>query len=290
MLDKGIKEEDLCFYTQNASGGVNFDKTRIPIESEVDANNMLTGFKGQKFNGNVYQTSITQKTTFEVHNNGRFPANILVSDNSLDCGKDIKAGSDVKRSNRKTSAFVNHPIDSYGFQDSGDLSRYFSLDAWTKKHYPELYKLSKKTLELQEDAEKISPFLFTSKPSQAEKNLGLEEFDKKNKYDRNCKSDSWHNTNHNNLNLMQNTHVCVKPLALFNYLITMFTHENDIVVDPFCGSGATCISSVLTNRKYIGIDINQEYVDIAKARIEYWKQENDGESKEENNNQPTLFD
>ena len=33
LLDKGIKEEDLCFYTKNASGGVNFDKTRIPIEN-----------------------------------------------------------------------------------------------------------------------------------------------------------------------------------------------------------------------------------------------------------------
>ena len=288
LLDKGIKEEDLCFYTKNASGGVNFDKTRIPV------NDTKNGFRPHSANkqypvANVFAGG---KIT-EQHQQGRFPANILVSDNSLDVFRDFKSGGGDKSSTQDTifTYASRNKIENKIFeQDSGDLSRYFSLDAWTKKHHQELYKLSKKTLELQEDAEKISPFLFTSKPSQTEKNLGLEEFDKKNKYDRNCKSDSWHNTNHNNLNLMQNTHVCVKPLALFNYLITMFTHENDIVVDPFCGSGATCISSVLTNRKYIGIDINQEYVDIAKARIEYWKKEKEGESKEENNNQPTLFD
>ena len=295
LLDKGIKEEDLCFYTKNTSGGVNFDKTRIPIEN-LESENGWSG--SQAKSATVFGNF--DNCNRNPNNNGRFPANILASDNSLDCGKNIKSSEtkyNFDKSNHKGNTILKNTYKSgCHHQDSGDLSRYFSLDAWTKKHHSELYKLSKKTLELQEDADKISPFLFTSKPSQAEKNLGLEKFQGgANPHTTFGTQDEeglkFAGRNPENRSYtVKNTHPTTKPLALFNYLITMFTHENDIVVDPFCGSGATCISAVLTNRKYIGIDINEEYVDIANARIEYWKQEKEGESKEENNNQPTLFD
>ena len=73
-----------------------------------------------------------------------------------------------------------------------------------------------------------------------------------------------------------NKHICVKPISLYNYLIEMFSKEGDIILDPFCGSGVTPIACVLTNRKYIGIDISEEYCKIAEARVEYWKQQKSG--------------
>ncbi|UCH58204.1 MAG: methyltransferase domain-containing protein, partial [Candidatus Bathyarchaeota archaeon] len=40
------------------------------------------------------------------------------------------------------------------------------------------------------------------------------------------------------------------------------------VLDPFCGSGTTCIAALKTRRHYLGFDINPDYVDLARRRIE----------------------
>jgi hypothetical protein len=77
----------------------------------------------------------------------------------LDVGRETKATPNARHNRDDLNKIFKGTIHtSFGFSDKGDLSRYFSLDAWTKKNLPELYKVSKKTLELQEDAEKISPF------------------------------------------------------------------------------------------------------------------------------------
>lgn len=75
---------------------------------------------------------------------------------------------------------------------------------------------------------------------------------------------------------VNNNHICCKPIALYNYLITLFSKEGDIILDPFCGSGVTPIACVLTNRKYIGIEMSEEYHKIAEARVEYWKKQKEG--------------
>jgi len=58
-----------------------------------------------------------------------------------------------------------------------------------------------------------------------------------------------------------------KPIALLERIIQISTDENDIVLDPFCGSGTTLVASKLLNRKYIGIDCLKEAVDIANQRL-----------------------
>jgi site-specific DNA-methyltransferase (adenine-specific) len=50
--------------------------------------------------------------------------------------------------------------------------------------------------------------------------------------------------------------------------------ENGIVLDPFMGSGTTALASLKHNRKYIGIDLNQKYVDIALKRLENLDKDN----------------
>ena len=67
--------------------------------------------------------------------------------------------------------------------------------------------------------------------------------------------------------LRNNFHPTVKPLKLFSYLITMGSRENDIILDPFCGSGTTLIAANNLARKYIGIEINKDYLEIAKHRL-----------------------
>lgn len=57
------------------------------------------------------------------------------------------------------------------------------------------------------------------------------------------------------------------PLELPYRLIQLYTFENDVVLDPFMGSGQTAIAAVKSKRNYIGYDINKEYVSLAEKRI-----------------------
>lgn len=59
-----------------------------------------------------------------------------------------------------------------------------------------------------------------------------------------------------------------KPLLLLERIITLVTDEGDLVLDPFCGSGTTCVAAKLLNRRYIGIDVSEEAVTLTQNRIE----------------------
>lgn len=62
-------------------------------------------------------------------------------------------------------------------------------------------------------------------------------------------------------------HPTQKSIELSEYLIKTYTNENDIVLDNCIGSGTTSIACINTNRNFIGIELQQEYVDIANKRI-----------------------
>ncbi len=62
-------------------------------------------------------------------------------------------------------------------------------------------------------------------------------------------------------------HPTQKPLALMEYLIKTYTNEWDLVLDFTCGSGTTAVACEKLNRKWIGIELNEEYCEIAKQRI-----------------------
>lgn len=62
-------------------------------------------------------------------------------------------------------------------------------------------------------------------------------------------------------------HPTEKPIELMEILINNSSNEGDIVLDPFCGVGSTCIACKKNNRKYIGIEIDEEYYKIAEERL-----------------------
>ena len=57
------------------------------------------------------------------------------------------------------------------------------------------------------------------------------------------------------------------PEELPNRLIKLFSFTNDIVIDPFMGSGTTAIAAIKNNRNFIGYEINEEYINLANNRI-----------------------
>ena len=57
------------------------------------------------------------------------------------------------------------------------------------------------------------------------------------------------------------------PEELPNRLIKLFSFTNDIVIDPFMGSGTTAIAAIKNNRNFVGYEINKEYINLANNRI-----------------------
>ena len=77
--------------------------------------------------------------------------------------------------------------------------------------------------------------------------------------------------NHHNENFFSSgkeSHVTVKPLKLMQRLIELTTNENNIVFDPFMGSGTTGIACMNLKRNFIGTELDSEYFEIAKSRVE----------------------
>lgn len=64
-----------------------------------------------------------------------------------------------------------------------------------------------------------------------------------------------------------NKHPAVFPTYIVQELIKLLSREGDIVLDPFCGSGTTCVAAKTLNRNYLGIEINPEYVELAEERL-----------------------
>jgi len=67
----------------------------------------------------------------------------------------------------------------------------------------------------------------------------------------------------------ENNHPTVKPTDLMRYLCRLVTPPGGVVLDPFMGSGSTGKAAILEGFRFIGIDMTAEYVEIARARIQY---------------------
>lgn len=65
----------------------------------------------------------------------------------------------------------------------------------------------------------------------------------------------------------QMQHPTQKPVDLLSYLVAKSSHEGGLVVDPFMGSGSTCIAARNTNRRYLGIDVDPQWYELALQRL-----------------------
>ena len=62
-------------------------------------------------------------------------------------------------------------------------------------------------------------------------------------------------------------HPTQKNLGLMEWLLKIHSNENDLILDPFMGSGTTGVACINTNRKFIGVELDEGYFDVAKERI-----------------------
>jgi site-specific DNA-methyltransferase (adenine-specific) len=81
-------------------------------------------------------------------------------------------------------------------------------------------------------------------------------------------SDVWTDIHRIRHQKRRDKHPCQLPEPLLERLIMMVTDEGDVVLDPFIGAGATALAAKRLGRQYIGIDVDEEYIKIAKEKLQ----------------------
>ena len=231
------------------------DDCRIPYGTEIRSTGECHEYGG----GDTTEKDWKQGIEKQAHEKGRFPANLLVSDGVICDGRKHTTGS-WRRWNNGSKVFGGSKGDTYTEWKKVKkqvlaYSHYFSLDAWAD-------------LNLQNLPEKVQqnlPFFIVPKASKKEKNAGLDNMKEKKVNDGRKKEND--TAFQRGATLRKNTHPTVKPLTLMSYLITMGSRPGDVVLDPFCGSGTTCIAAHKLQRRSIGIELNQQYFEIAAAKM-----------------------
>jgi site-specific DNA-methyltransferase (adenine-specific) len=122
--------------------------------------------------------------------------------------------------------------------------------------------------EVLEVFEESSRFFYCAKASKAERNMGLDDYEEKQVTDGTIRSNQeTARTFGANSAKRKNYHPTVKPIKLMEYLVRLVTPKEGIVLEPFAGSGTTLIACKQQGFNYIGIEREQEYCDIAEARL-----------------------
>ena len=242
---------------KNGVGGLNIDECRVGNET-ISIHNAPKGtFAGGEY-GRGSDTSSYRDST------GRFPANTILTYDENDfeevCGgfpntKSVKSARGGAR-NDGTTVYNKIPRNiemnyECGFNDSGSASRYFYCAKASKKDRDEGL----------DEFQNVSGADITGRK---EGSAGLVmEGGKQNPFAGKASPNN------------RNTHPTVKPTELMQYLVRLVTPNNGTILDPFNGSGSTGKAVMYENKerdknyKYIGIELTEEYLPIAKARIEY---------------------
>lgn len=84
-------------------------------------------------------------------------------------------------------------------------------------------------------------------------------------------SDVWTDIHRIKHNSKRDPHPCQLPIHLLDRLILLTTDENDIVLDPFSGTGTTAISAKRLGRNYIGFELDEKYVEISQHKLKQVK-------------------
>jgi DNA modification methylase len=126
------------------------------------------------------------------------------------------------------------------------------------------------------DSGGASRFFYVAKTSKRERNAGLEALEALEAQSTGWSGESMplrQDGTERKMPRNQNHHPTVKPIKLMEYLIKLITPPNGTILDPFMGSGSTGCAAKKLGFKFIGIERDAEYFEIAKKRIEHWQTE-----------------
>jgi len=135
-------------------------------------------------------------------------------------------------------------------------------------------KVEKTTGINETDTYGASRFFYVAKASKRERNEGLEGMPEKRKSHMQTKNGTGERSMTEGFpdTFQQNHHPTVKPIKLMQYLVRLITPPKGIVLDPFMGSGTTGIAALNSGFEFCGIELNKEYLEIARKRISQRRQ------------------
>jgi len=215
----------------NGVGGINIDGCRIETKENLNGGAYKEDGENVAHKSWGYKPKVNKEKYEQPI--GRFPANFIHdgSDEVKDLFPNTKSGGGGKF---KNSVFAGgYETDDTDYKDSGSAARYF----------------------------------YCAKASKKDRNEGLEDFEEKEA----PKFSGGEETREDKPSLrpkMANHHPTVKPTDLMRYLVRLVTPKNGIVLDCFMGSGSTGKACALEGFEFVGIDLDKDYCEIAKARID----------------------
>jgi site-specific DNA-methyltransferase (adenine-specific) len=271
------------------TGGINIDESRIGIEN-IDVHDAP---KGTFAGGEQNRGSIKN---YRKHQ-GRFPSNLILDEQAAELldqqsGKRPGGAFPPKRG---SSAFfglgdAENRNEFVGkISDKGGASRFFKVIkpyVYSDKKYKVkgfIKDCKPQAPSNYNDGKNPSRFFYVAKASKAERNMGLEGIEGEYKsYIKNrrckkcghqevsgspckCKNPEWEIIERENTT--KNNHPTVKPVKLMEYLIKLVTPPEGIALDPFMGSGTTAIACKKLGFRYLGVEKEKDYCEIAEARI-----------------------
>ena len=215
-------------------GGINIDRSRVDGRESDQS-------RGAKETSNVYsKISVQSLDNAYPKELGRFPANFIHdgSDEVLQLFPDTSPSKAAARGGTNPN-----PMDWGNNRSDGDI---------VKGHT--------------DNGGSAARFFYCAKASKKDRNEGLDEFALVKGGSMNgAETRADRPTNHP---IRANHHPTVKPTDLMRYLCRLITPPNGTVLDPFTGSGSTGKAAVLEGFNFIGVEQSEEYLAIAKARIE----------------------
>ena len=117
------------------------------------------------------------------------------------------------------------------------------------------------------DSGSAARFFYCAKASKADRDEGCEGLEAGRGGSLNMRTDSHSQSNGMDTGPRRNHHPTVKPTDLMRYLCRLVTPPGGVVLDPFTGSGSTGKAALLEGFRFVGIEREAEYVEIARARI-----------------------
>ena len=227
---------------EHGTGAINIDECRVEGE-EVTINTFDDGMK--PFGDGAGHPYTSRKVQ------GRWPANIIHdgSEKVMEVFPTTKSGKMTAGTIRKKSKGLG------GYNDN------FPDEATASDTYG--------------DQGSAARFFYCAKASKKERNMGLDGMEENRKAAAEFRPNHMKKAENGEdgspfgrWGKIKNNHPTVKPIALMRYLCRLVTPSNGTVFDPFMGSGSTGVAAVQERFEFIGCDIEKEYVEIAKKRIE----------------------
>jgi site-specific DNA-methyltransferase (adenine-specific) len=231
---------------EHGTGGINIDECRVGTDDKLSIGS------NKRDNANVNFGMKDNKEKQKQHEQGRFPANVM-HDGSEEVQKIFpqtsksSGGRSYQNTNQMYSGgWANEKGNKTdpGFGDEGTAARYFYCAKASKKDRDEgLEQLETPTENLQ----------------------GLDTRGRTLVRDDGTKTlvERWKPSAER-----KNNHPTVKPTELMRYLCRLVTPQGGVVLDPFMGSGSTGKAAVMGGYEFVGIEMDEDYFEIACARLQ----------------------